>query len=174
MHLKLIAAIVFAASGVEMNAQQALLLDSWSAIAYKNFKISSIELKVSNDEKTFLYDGQTYPYSGQAYWAMVENNRKKFNVLDHIRVEKGKLFFDGVVMDVGGPVEQIYQALSWGDSIACLGYIPHTPKAWWEPKKAHAIFVFSPTEKQGSYLGLTLAGKVNYQLTLIDPVEKGE
>jgi hypothetical protein len=171
---KLVAAILLLEGGAVMHGQKALIVNPGGAVIYKNATITMVDVKVSGDEKTFTHEGRSYPFGGQSYWAMEESNRKKYNILDHIKIVKGKLLFDGVVMDVGGPVEQVYQALNWGDSVACLGFIPHTPKAWWEAKKAHAVLVFSPKEKRGGYLGLTLAGKVNYQLSLIDPIEHGK
>ena len=98
----------------------------------------------------------------------------KFNVADHFTQKDGQFLFDGVKVEVGTKIERINKALRWGEQIACLALIPHKATHWLEPKRAHALIIFSPRTGLGVYQGLYLEGKASCDLWLLDPVDKGK
>ena len=151
--------------------RQALLLDPGGAIRYRDPAISVEDLAQSSDGLTFALAGRAYPATGKALWDAVEANRRTFDVLGRVKVRGGTLLYEGNVIDVGIPVEAVHEALAWGDLVACLGWVVHSPRSWDEPDKAHAVFVFSPTVRRGGHRVLTLVGKVRFRLLLVDPIE---
>lgn len=169
--------LIMAGGCITMSGQQALVLDGSQVVAIKGQSIILMNKELSRDEATFISHNRVYPNQGPSYWTVAEGNAKKFNVLDHLTVREGKILYDGVAVEVGGKAFSLYQAVSWGDLVACLGVfqITHRKTAWWEGDRVHALVVFSPKDRKGAHEFLTMASKRNnYRLDLIDPISSSK
>lgn len=158
---------------MSMMGQQALLLDGSRVITFHGQTITLSDKHFSEDEKTFTLNGRVYPDSGPNFWGSIRVSTEKHSVLDHLRVQDGKIFYDGASVEVGGKALSLYQAVCWGDLVACLGIFQVTDRkpAWWEGDKAYALVLFSPKTKTGAHELLTAAGKrAKFDLRLVDPL----
>jgi hypothetical protein len=159
--------------GSMLHAQQALMANGGKAVVFKGSSVTEVSVHYSLDEKTFRLGGRVYPEGGAEYFQMVENNKKKFDVLTRVQTKDGRIWFDNAPVEVGHQIESVRQALQWGDSIACIGIIPVATKAW-SSNKAYALIVFSSKTRKGGYKELGHTGKVEPNLILIDPIESVE
>ena len=156
-----------------MNAQQVLLVNPGGIIVVgKNCELSMVEKNLSKDEMTFEHGGKTYPNGGSVYFEMLEKNVIKYGVLEKLTIKNKVPYFEGKPIDIGVPIYRIDKALRWGELVACFGTVPNKPRHWLEPKKAHALIVFSPTSGKGSFKALYLdAGKASCDMWLLEPIE---
>lgn len=150
------------------NGQQALLLFG-NAVTYKDGKLSEMQVEFIDGGKAFIHAGKQYPYGTSDYFEMVGKNKNIYSVLKNIQIENKKVKLDGAVIELNHPVESIYQALKWGERIACLGVIPVPSKAW-SPSKAYALILINPQSRTGSLRELGRIGKAKPDLVLLDPI----
>lgn len=75
----------------------------------------------SKTEGVESYDGINFQLSPE-FWAMVEKNRKEYDAIAHIKVEKGTLFHDGKKVDFDvTKIKWVNRAVLWGDWVVGIG-----------------------------------------------------
>ena len=166
----MVLAMATAGSGA-LNSHQALLLDGTEALSFQGHIVTKSKINVAKDEKSFTFRGQSYPNAGPDFWKMVEANSKSFDVLGRIVVQNGVIRYNGLAVDVGEHVVKVYQAVRWGDLVACLTVIriTHRRPGWFEEDTAHAVVIFVPGEGKGGRLLLPGKGS-KHVLNLVDAV----
>lgn len=164
----IVLAMTTAGSGVVTN-HQALLLDGTEALFFQGLDVTKASVDLAKDEKSFTLEGQSYPNAGPDFWKMVEANARAFDVLGRLVVQNGGIRYDGLAVDVGEQVVQVYQAVRWGDLVACLAvvHITHRKPGWFEEDTAHAVVIFAPGEGKGGRLLLPGKGS-KHALHLVD------